>query len=168
MAHLSFKKLRLFPALLLALFVWQSSVADEKLPPNTLRIYSNTTGEVDFYLGNKPVWKPGLETHTVAYSGSEYTFVNDRDTGISLLNRDWDSSGQENILADLKISINDNILTVATTDRAASLKVVNAAGLIIISREIEAESQATTDLGVLDAGVYIITAGNTTLKFLKR
>lgn len=120
-----------------------------------------------FFIGAKPEWTPSYSEHRIKYRGEEYVIANTIDTDIYLSTEEF--SGLESINEHVvKVNIEDNIITICTGDKATVLNIYNDAGRTVLSKTIDPNSENNTDLRHLDKGMYIITIGERTLKYIKK
>lgn len=120
-----------------------------------------------FFLASSPEWTPSEETHTVEYRGTRFEIPNSADLEVMLF---YDSeAGIEGICpTETEIDLQDDKIVIRHATGAIKATICDTSGAIIISENITDTDECEIDLSALGRGIYIITVGNQTFKFIRK
>ncbi len=120
-----------------------------------------------FFLASSPEWTPSEEIHTVEYRGTRFEIPNSADLEVLLF---YDS--QEGIddfcPMETEIDLQDEKIVIRHANGAIKATICDTSGTIIISENITDTDECEIDLSALGRGIYIITVGNQTFKFIRK
>lgn len=153
---------------IIAMVSWGSPVSQAQTETETLALrVSSPDLDTVFYLEHKPEWTPSTSEHVIDYMGAKYVIPNNRDTQITIIRTEAlgiDEISGENITAE----ICDNTVVIRTGGQPAILRIVNELGRVVYSHDIAAQSIYNYSIDNLESGIYILSIGTQTFKFIKK
>lgn len=137
---------------------------------NTLYFQGGTNDDFfayRFFLASGPEWIPSEETHTVEYRGTRFEIPNTGDLEVMLF-YDKDAGIEDLRPSEAEIILQDEKIVIRHATGAIKATIYDTFGAIIISENITDTDECEIDLSALGKGIYIITVGNQTFKFIRK
>lgn len=167
MPHFLFKRVRrVFLSGLLLLLPLNYAGARDIL--NVLCITNDTEG-IDnfFYLAQSPEWLPGEDVHIVKYCGSQYEIPNTEGIRVFLAIGQWSGIGIEHGGV-LNVVFDDQRLIIRNIDKPVEVSVYTVSGKTVLKETAEISDEREIDLSILAGGIYMVSVGRQTFKYIKR
>ena len=120
-----------------------------------------------FFLVSSPEWTPSEEIHTVEYRGTRFEIPNSADLEV-LLFYDSQEGIEDFCPTETEIDLQDEKIVIRHAAGAIKATICDTSGAIIISENITDTDECEIDLSALGRGIYIITVGNQTFKFIRK